>query len=208
MNVYQLFVAALGLSLCGCVNTSVNQTWKSPAYQGGPVQKVAVLAVDDRELYRAAVESHYNAQLNDHGQGAFVTHDLLSLPAIKADKQAAAARLRERGADALLVVRLASSTLSSGEVRATSGYAPTVTGYAGGDWYGYYSVAFTDMGTVWGNSKREVYLETSLFELKTGQRVWSATTRTVLKEEADRIEALSKLVTQVLTALRKDGLVH
>ena len=208
MNIRTLAVAALALGFCGCAATSLQPTWKSPTYKDGPVQKVAVLAVDDRETYRAAVESHYNVQLNDHGQAAFVIYDLLSLPAIKEDKQAAAAQLRERGADSLLLVRLAGATSSSSEVRATSGYAATVSGYAGGDWYGYYTVAFMDMGTIWGNSKREVYLETSLFDLKSGQKIWSGTTRTVLKEEADRIEALSKLVTQVLTVLRKDGLVH
>ena len=209
MRIHQLAIAALTLSLCGCAATSVKQTWKSPAYTGGPVQKVAVLAVDERDLYRQVVESHFNVQLNQHGQSAFVTYDRLSLPAIKADKQAAAAKLREGGADTLLLVRLVDSATYASEVRATPGYfAPTVSGYENADWYGYYSVAFMDMGTVWGNSKREVYLDTSLFDLKTGQRLWSGLTRTALKEETDRIEELSTLVVKVLAALRKDGLIH
>jgi hypothetical protein len=61
---------------------------------------------------------------------------------------------------------------------------------------------------VWSNSKRDVCLDTSLFDLKTGRRLWSGLTQTVLKEEADRIEELSKLVTKVLVAMRQDGVIH
>jgi len=209
MNLRRLAFAALTLSLCGCAATSLQQTWKSPTHTSGPVQKIAVLAVDERHQFRASVESHFVFQLDRRGQGAFMTQDLLTLPAIKEDKAAAAAKLGEQGADALLLVRLASSASSFGEVRAThSAYTPVVGGYETGDWYNYYTVAFTDMGVVWGHSKREAYLETILFDLKTGQRIWSGATQTVLKEEADRIEALSDLVTKVLTALRKDGLIH
>jgi len=206
MKLRKLAMATLTLSLCGCAATSLQQVWKSPTYTGGPVQKVAVLAVEEREQYRAVVESHFNVQLNKHGQSAFVTYDLLPLPAIKADKEAAAAKLRERGADALLLVRLANSSTSTHEVRGSEGYfAPTITG---SDWYGYYSVAFMDMGTVWGGSVQEVCLETSIFELKTGTRVWSGTTHTVLKDNQDRITELSTLVGKVLAAARKDGVVR
>ena len=206
MKLRKLAMATLTLSLCGCAATSLQQVWKSPTYTGGPVQKIAVLAIDERELYRSSVESHFNSQLTQHGQRAFVTYDLLTLPAIKADKEAAAAKLRERGADALLLVRLANSSSSTHEVRGGADYfAPT---FSGGDWYGYYSVAFMDMGTVWGGTVQEVCLETSIFELKTGQRVWSGTTYTMLKENADRITELSSLVGKVLAAARKDGVVR
>jgi len=209
MNLRQLAFAALTLSLCGCAATALKQTWKSPTCTGGPVQKIAVLAVDERDFYRSAVEGHFSSQLRAHGQSAFVTHDLLALPAIKADKPAAVARVREAGADSVLIVRLVSLASSASQVRARQGYyAPVVTGYESGDWYDYYSVAFMDMGTVWSNAKRKVCLDTSLFDLKTGRRLWSGLTQTVLKEEADRIEELSKLVTKVLVAMRQDGVIH
>jgi hypothetical protein len=209
MNISQLLVAVLTLTLCGCAATSVKQTWKSPAYTGGPVKKVAVLAVERRDLYRKAVESHFAYQLDKDGQSAIVTYKLLGLPAIKADKEAAGATLRENGADALLLVRLVNQLTYARETQATPRYfVPTADGYESGEWYGYYSVAFMDMGVVWGNSTSEVYLESILFDLKTGQRLWSSLTRTVLKEETDRIDELSTLVVKVLAALRKDGLIH
>jgi hypothetical protein len=65
-----------------------------------------------------------------------------------------------------------------------------------------------NMGTVWSSAQRKVCLDTSLFDLKSGKRLWSGITQTVLKDDVDRVEELSALVTKVLAAMRKDGLVR
>ena len=210
MNIRQLSVAALTLSLCGCATSSVKQISKSPTYQGGPVQKVAVIAVDERGLVRQGFENRFLHVFRAHGQEAVVTHDLLGLPEIKADKEAAAARVREAGADSVLIIRLVDQTTYSRQVRATpERYAATATGF--GDnygWYDCYSVAFMDMSTVWGSTTQKIYLDTTLFDLKTGQRLWSALTLTVLKENKDRLAEADSLVAKVVSALCKDGMVR
>ena len=208
MKLHSIAIVALTLSFCGCAATSLKQTWKSPTYQGGPVQKIAVLAVDERDFYRTAVEGHFTSRLRARGQNALVTHEFLSLPAIKADKAAAAARVREVGADSVLIVRLASSISSASQVRVPPGFnAPGGTGAEAGDWYDYYSFAFLDMGAVWSNASREVCLETSLYDLTTGRRIWSGLTQTMLKDEVDRLEELSQLVKKVLAAMQQDGFI-
>jgi hypothetical protein len=202
-------LAALTVGLCGCGSTSLKQTWKSPTYTGGPVQKIAVLVVDERELYRQSIENHFAGLFNQKGQSALATQDLLSLPAIKADKQAAAARLREAGADSVLIVRLVDRATHANEVRATPArFTPTISGFESGDWYDYYSIAFMDMGTTWGNMKMEIYLDSGLYDLKSGQRLWSALTRTALKENMDRVAAITPLAATVFAAMRKDGMVR
>ena len=64
------------------------------------------------------------------------------------------------------------------------------------------------MGTSWADSKTQVYLETSLYDLKTGQRIWAGGTVTVLKDSMDRVAQMDPIVSKVLGALRKDGLIH
>src|SRR5262245_57078665 len=113
MKILSIAVAALTLAFCGCVATTVKQTWKSPTYRGGPVGKVAVLVMSDRDCYRQAIENHFAGLLTEQGQSAFTTHDLFSLSAVKADRQAAADRLRQAGADSVLVVRLVDSATYS-----------------------------------------------------------------------------------------------
>ena len=156
---YQFSLAALILGLCGCVGTSLEANLKSPSYCGGAVQKVAVVAVDERVLVRQGFENRFARQMTENGQSALVTYDLLSLPEIKADKQAATARLNQAGADAVLVIRLANQATQARQTQANRNiFVPVIDGYGYNDWYDYYSVSFVNMGTIWGDSKTEVTL--------------------------------------------------
>jgi len=205
----RLMPVVFALCLCGCASSSIKQTWKSPACQPGQVQKMAVLVVDDRGMVRQGVENRFVRDLRGRGQDVMATHELLSLSEIKADKDAAAARFRDAGVNAVLIVRMVDRTTYSREMRATPEcWVSTVTGYENTGWYDYYSVAFMDMGVIWGSMKQNLYLNSSLFDLKTGQRLWSATTLTVLKENADRLEVADSLVAKIVGALRKDGLIR
>ena len=208
-KLHPVSIAILAALLCSCAVTSLKTTWKSPDYHGGPVQKVAVLAVDERGMVRQIFEGQFVTQLEKQGQAAFKTQELLALPAIKENKEAAAARLREAGADSVLIVRLVDSATLASSVRQTSrGYAPITTGYANFGWYDYYTVAFMDMDVIRNSLKQYVYLDTSLYELNTGTRLWSGLTQTVLKDNTDRLEVVRPLVTKVLAAMRQDGLIR
>jgi hypothetical protein len=205
----QLFIAAAAILLSSCAATSVKQTWKAPDYAGGQVRKLAVLTVEERGLFRQALENRFANQLKAGGQQALVTHELLSLAEIKENKQLAAARLKEAGADTILIVRLVDTKTYTREVRATSAaFVPVVTGVESYGWYDCYSVAFMDMGTVWGSLEQKVYLDTSLFDLSSGKRLWRCLTETVLRDNMDRLEEADALVAKVLGAARKDGLVR
>ena len=93
-----LLLPLAALFLTGCASTSVTQTWKTSNPPSGPVQKVAVIAVDQRGLARIGFENRFVRELKARGQEAMPTHDLLALPDIKADKEAAAAKLKAAAA--------------------------------------------------------------------------------------------------------------
>jgi hypothetical protein len=199
----------LAVLLCSCAATSIKTTWKSPDYQGAPVQKVAVLAVEDRASIRRPLERECAKQLALQNQGALTTYELLSLPEIKENKDAAAARLRQAGADAILIMRLVDKVSYERQVRTSpAAFVPTTTGYGSFGWYDYYSVSFMDMGTIRNTSRDYLYLDTSLYDLNTGKRIWSCLTQTVLTEDADRHAEIKPLVTKVLARLREDGLIR
>src|SRR5262245_29701450 len=93
----QLLAAAVALCLAGCAASSIEKKWKSPTFQGGPVQKIAVIAVDERGLVRKGFENRFVRDLGESGQAAAVTYDSLALPEIKSDKKAAADAMRSGG---------------------------------------------------------------------------------------------------------------
>jgi hypothetical protein len=198
-------VAAL---LCSCAATSVKKTWKSPDCRG-PVGKIAVLTIDDRGLLRQGFENRFVRYLTKSGASALVTYELLSLAEIKQDKQAAAERLRVSGAEALIILRLADSASAFQEVRSgRERYGAMITGIENLGWYDYYSIGFMDMGTTYGSLKQWVYLETTLYDLKTEKRVWSGLTQTVVKENMDRVAEMDPLVEKIVAAMRKDGVIR
>jgi len=179
------------------------------------VGTVAVLTVEERGMIRSGMENRFARELRRAGQPVVRTCDFLSLSEIDGDKQAAAARLREAGAQTVLITRLVTSEMQARSLRAgDERYAPVTTGFGTGmpygpyDWYGYYTVAFQDMSTVWSSQSRRVYIETSLFDLAEGQRLWSCLTETALKETADRVAEMDRLVDQIVNAMRKDALVR
>jgi len=205
-----LLLAASALWLGGCASSSIKNTWKSPTYKDGPVQKIAVIAVDERGLVRQGFENRLVHNLRARGQEAMVTFDLMSLPEIKADKEAAAAKLRAAGVDSVLIVRLVDRTAYNRSVRATSAqYMATATGihsYTG--WYDCYTVAYTDVGTVWGSDVQMVFLDSSLHDLKADGQIWSALTETVVKSDSDRLVEADKLCALIVTAMQADGMIH
>ncbi len=198
----------LSLFLCSCASTSVKETWKSSAYAGGPLTKVAVLAIDERGDVRQALENRFTTQLRARAASVVPSYELLSLAEINRDKPAAAERLRAAGAETVLIMRLVDVATSYRESRPGSErYAQTITGYEPGIWYDYYSVAFMDMSPTYGNLKQKVYLETRLYDLATAKCLWSGTTLTVVGETTDRLAEADVVVAKVVAALRNDGMI-
>ena len=203
-----VLIGAAVVLLCSCASTSVHQTWKAPDYQGAPLTKLAVLAVDDGAGLRRGFENRFANQIRKTGATAATTFNVISLSEINQDKTAAAARIRETGAEALLMLRLVDATASYREVRpGAERYAETITGLGTDYWYNYYSVAYADMGTTYGSLKQRVFLETIVFDLKTAKRLWAGTTETVLTESMDRAEEADKIVSKVVAAMQKDRML-
>jgi hypothetical protein len=208
MNIQSITACALAFLLCSCASTSVKQTWKSPDYSGGPMKKLAVVALDERIELRRGFENRLAAQIEQSGSSALRTYEMFSLSEINQDKQAAAERLRAAGADAVVILRLRNVSSVFREYRPSSErYADVITGYEPGTWYDYYSVGFMDMSPTYGSLKQKVYLETSVFDLKSAKRIWSGLTETVITETMDRVAEMDPIVAKAVEAMRKDRIL-
>jgi hypothetical protein len=200
--------ASLILLACSCASSSVKMTWKAPEATQ-PVRKVAVVAVAERGLLRQGFENRLATQLIAAGTPAAVTYDQLPLAAIKQDKQAAAQQFRASGADSVLILRLLTTAVSYHEVQPGGPrYTGTVTGFDSIGWYDYYSLGFMDLSPTYGSLTEKMYLEASLHDLQTEKRLWAGVTRTVLKEQMDRVGEMDPLVQKIVAAMRQDGVIR
>ena len=204
-----LLAAVLALILCGCAATSLKETWKSPDYPGGPVQKLAVLAMADQELQRVAMENSCVNGMQSRGQAAMITHGLVKLEGIKTNKQAVAQQLLAAGADTILIIRIADRVTREQEVRVGAGRLSTTgDNFGTADWQDYYMGGPSSMDTSWGELHQEVYIDSSLYDLKTNKRLWFCITETVMKEGSDWMAEIKPGMKKVLGALRKDGMIR
>ena len=194
--------------LCSCAATSINQTWKSPDCKE-PAGPIAVLCIEQRGMLRQAFENRFVTQLRNAGSQAFFTYDLLSMEQIQSNKLAAAERLRTNGATDLLILRVVDISQLNTEVRpGGERYVGVITGVESGIWYDYYSLAFMNMNPTYGSLTQKIFLETSLFDLSSAKRLYSVLTKTVLKENTDRVAEMDPLVKSIVDAMRKDGVIR
>lgn len=61
-------------------------------------------------------------------------------------------------------------------------------------WEIYYGDAYVKLGTTWGRDSQTVYLNSSLHDFKSGRLLWSAVTKTVIKDDSDRLAEADKLI--------------
>jgi hypothetical protein len=199
----------LALGLFGCATSSIRQSWKLPAYNAGPVRKVAVLAVEERGLVREGLENRFVGAMREHAQDAISTLGMLGLADLKENKEAAAAKVTAAGADTILVIRMVDQATYAREVTIAPAFYPSPTSaYGGYGLYDFYALAFSSMGVMSSSLERKLYLDSSLFDLKTGQRIWSALTRTTLKENADALVVADALAAKVVNAMRQDAMIR
>lgn len=208
--VLRSFLLALTATLlCSCATSSVEKTWTSPEHKSGALKSVATVAVDDRTDVRKVFEGQFATQLEKRGLKAQRTHELMGLDEIKADRKAAAKRLFDSGIEHALAIRLLDTVTYAREYSETgSRYTSVATGFYTDAWGTYCELAFSDMGVTRGSMKNVHYLETSVFDLKSGHLVWRGISKTTLKEDANRLDEIRPLVAKVLAGMQKDGLLR
>jgi hypothetical protein len=208
-----LWSAAMTLTilLAACASTSVKNTWKSPGYKGAPPQKIAVVTDDDRAFVRVALESRFVNQLNAASQPAFATSRAFpDLAAARKNKEATVAKLRADGAEAILLTRLVSKAdyVAHARQNYAGQYSVLTVSHDSQGWdtsIGSYSTYST---TPRSDDRSYLVLDTSLFELNTGQRIWGCVTEVTVKETDDRLEIADKFVAKVVESLRQDGMIR
>lgn len=202
---------ALVMLLSSCASTSVKSTWKSPDYKGEAPKKMAVVADDDRAMVRVGLENRFVNQLGAAGQPALATASAFpDLAAARKNKEATIAQLRASGVDAILITRLVSKSayMAKAQQQFTGQYvALTVTPDPGG-WE-------TSIGTYSDYSsgprsddRSYLLLDTSLFDLNTGKRIWACVTETTIKDTDDKLEIADQFVAKVVGTMRQEGMIR
>ncbi len=169
-----LLVAAL---ITSCATTQVNAIWKDPSYQSRPA-RIMVIGVAKNPLNRRLFEDEFALQLKARGTEAIASYTVI--PDRQQDDQAAiAAKVKELGADTVLITRLVGKKTVQVYVPGTAYYPPPYYG-TWPDYYGYGYRYIYSPGYI-AESEYAV-IETNLYETKNDKLVWATSSETVISD--------------------------
>jgi hypothetical protein len=165
-----------------CATTQLTSVWKDPSYQARPA-KVMVIGVARNPLNRRLFEDEFVQQLKARGTEAIASYTVL------ADKQqddqvAIAAKLKELGADTVIITRMVSKKTVQFYVPGTVYYPPPYY-YNWPDYYGYgYRYMYSP-----GYIAEDEYavIETNLYETGSDKLVWAASSETAMSDSKQEL---------------------
>jgi len=175
-NPFGLFIL-IAMLVTACATTQLNAVWKDPGYQTRPA-KIMVVGVAKNPLNRRLFEDEFVQQLKARGTEAIASYTVLP-DRQQDDHEAIAAKVKELGADAILITRLVSKKIVQTYVPATPYFLPPYYG----SWPDYYGYGYHYMYTP-GYIAEDEYavIETNLYEAKSDKLVWAASSETGISD--------------------------
>ncbi len=144
-----------------CATTALTSVWKDSTYKGGPLRKVLVIGVFQKEEAESFFDNEFADQLKAKGINAVPGYSVLPEDSIL-DKEAMAVKIKELGVDSVLVTRLV-------DVRDAGRYETYPT-RVDAQFFDYYVMCCQTMVSPGYN----VLLETKIFVAKNDKPIWSA----------------------------------
>jgi hypothetical protein len=181
--------------------------WREPSVAAAaPYRKVLVVALGKRVELRRKYEGEFVRCVRERGGAAIEGYALLPDNTDKVDRNALLKAVADSGADAVAVTRVLA--VDQRVVGGTPTYTPPTTslhGYHTTNWSNYYEPAAASGGGLQPYVQTVAVLETSLFDAKSAQLVWRATTETVDADAAQR--QVSGLVKTLVEAMAKAKMI-
>lgn len=160
-------IAVVTLIVSACAATTLDMTWRDPAYRGRPFAKLLVVGATDDAANRRIYEDALVGALKGRGVDAVASHTLIPRESdVRRDKIAEA--VKASGADGMIATRLIGI-----ETRTTQ-MPGQATGQAAGqedtDLFHYYSLLGSQ--TIVREDYRVASLDTTVFDARTEKMVW------------------------------------
>jgi hypothetical protein len=193
---------ALLMQLSACASTDLTSVWKDAQYKGH-ARKIMVIGILQSPVTQRQFEDEMVRRLKEHGADAIAGYTVLP-DRPEDDRAAAEQKIRELGADSLLIVQVVDKKTVTSHIPppgpATrypmySGTGPlTPPGYYGSVWQGYYAYS---PGTMVQDDYAVV--RTNLYDLASGKLIWTASSETLLGDNAgSRVAMFVKVIVKSL----------
>lgn len=213
-----IFVAALFMYSCSASYTEISGTWTKPGYGGKKFNNILVVAISDDIVKRNAVESAMVNELAIDKIKASVSSSILDLSKVDKDnngkidsskRDEVIKMITDAGYDGALVISLLDIKEKTQYVPGQNYYQPAYYGGYGGYYRGFYGYSYNTYNVVstpgYYVEKKNIYLETRLFDIKSDEMLWATKSETL---NSSNLNDFSKSYAKALvTSLISDNMV-
>jgi hypothetical protein len=190
VNTISLFSLLVSLLLfSSCATTTTTNVWRDQKYPG-PVKKILVMGISQREGIQRFFEDEFVRQLRDRGTDGIAGYSILPYDE-KMDKDFIASKAKESGADTVLVARPISRKIERSYVPGS--YSR---------WGSYYGYAYSPGYVV---ADEYVYIETNLYDVASENLIWTAQSETIML--ATDQELIRSFISTMIAQLASDRLI-
>jgi hypothetical protein len=197
--------AALVLAALGACSapTQLTSDWADPNLGSHAYKKIVVVGITPRAAGRRAYEDAFVSELQARGVEAIPSYTFGGTGQM--DKDAAIAKLKEVGADGVLVTRLVDKETVQNYYPPT--YSSVPSAYYGG-WYGYYSTGYSYMYSPGYVEENKVYrVETNLYNVDSDKLAWSGLTETTLASGDAPESEINPLIHTLTMSMEKHHII-
>ena len=176
----RIALAALVLvTFASCAAPSkITSSWSDPAIANHNFKKVVVVAATPNAAVRRQFEDYFVTELRARGVEGMASYSFSGEGQL--DKDAALAKLREVGADGVVVTRLVDKQQYETYYPPTYSTVAAPSAYYGG-WYGYYSMGYSYMSSPGYTATNQLYkVETNVYDVANDKLAYSGLTETDL----------------------------
>ena len=182
-------IGIIGIILQGCYSTSISASWKADTHEGQRYDKLLVIGMSTNVAARATVEDELVYFLRLKGINAIAASSVLppDRSIVSGPHEVAEAKLKEMGFDGIFAISLREKKESTKYVQGSAAYSPT-SYYGGyyGSFYSYYPHMYTNVYQPgYYVASESIILNSSLFDVATGQLLWSAQSETTDPSDLD-----------------------
>ena len=188
------------LSFDGCASTTITSVWSDEHYKQTPIQSILVIGVAENMHNRNIFESAVVAELEKNGVKAMASAKVLGDQEIKKDNILSAAEQTKM--QVVLVTRLV-GTKEEKIYRPPTYYGVSHSYY--NSWGSYYPHMY-DYSPGYMETYINVLLETSIFDVKEQQLIWSAASETFAPTDVNK--EIKKLAQVLVSKMKKSKIIQ
>jgi len=194
---FALFLFAGFCLTASCATTKMTDVWKDDNFRG-TIRKAVVVGIFKEPDTRKIFEDEFADRLRARGVDATASHKIVS-DAEMPDKDVVIGKIRNLGADVVLVTRVIDMETEKTYVPGQTYVVPAYYGYYGA-YYGYsYRPGYT-------MQEGFAFLETNLYNTGDEKLIWSG--RSTTKMSATRYELIQAFVKTMIDGLSEAKLIR